>query len=198
MKSKASPKQVFQFRLDLEGIHPPVWRRIQVPADFTLSRLHRVIQAVMDWRDCHLHEFIVAGRACGVPDPDYDDDRDVLDDRTVQLRDLNLSVGSRIEYLYDFGDNWHHVLELEEVLISDTEDVRPWCLGGDRKTPPEDVGGIPGYEEFLEALSDPNHEEHNHMKSWVGRPFDPGKFSVEEANARLGKRFRRRKIARKA
>ena len=183
--------QVLKFRLVLEGIEPAVWRRIQVPADFTLAHLHRAIQAVMDWQDCHLHEFTVAGRAYGVPDPE--DGHQGIDERTVRLRDLGLSAGDRIEYLYDFGDEWRHVLNLEEVLPRDGDNAAPLCLGGECSTPPEDVGGVPGYEEFLEALSDPNHEEHDHMKSWVGLPFDPKRFSAEDANRRLQKTFRRRK-----
>jgi len=152
----------------------------------------------MDWQDYHLHEFTVTGRAYGVPDPDFDADREVADDRVVRLRDLNLSVGDRIQYAYDFGDDWQHGLELEDVGQSDAANTGPVCLDGERSAPPEDVGGPPGYEEFLQALSDPDHEEHEHMKSWVGRPFDPKYFSVEEANQRLRKRFRHRKSAQKA
>jgi hypothetical protein len=186
---------VLQFGLLLEGSQPLIWRQIQVPADFTLARLHGVIQAVMGWQDYHLHEFTIAGRTYSVPDPESE--FEAIDERTVRLRDFNLSPGDRIGYQYDFGDDWQHVLELEEVLASDTDDLRPHCLAGERSTPPEDVGGISGYEEFLEALRDPNHEEHDHMKGWVGRQFDPTEFSVEEANARLEKRFRRRKVVRK-
>ena len=186
-------REVLQFRIFLHGVQPLVWRRIRVPSDFTLARLHRVIQAVMDWQDYHLHEFTIAGRVYSVPDPDYDGDREVVDDRTVRLRDLSLSAGDHLEYLYDFGDNWQHALELEEVLQGDADDIGPLCLEGECSTPPEDVGGISGYEEFLEALSDPDHEEHDHMVSWVGQPFDPGRFSVEAANVRLRKKFRPRK-----
>lgn len=194
----SSPKQIFQFRLSLKGIRPEVWRCVQVPADFTLAQLHRVIQATMGWQDCHLHEFIVSGRTFGAPDPDYDVDREVVDDRTARLRDLNLSPGSRLEYLYDFGDDWHHLLKLEEVRAVCGEDAIPLCLAGQHATPPEDVGGVFGYAEFLEVLSDPSHEEHEHMRSWVGRPFDPECFSNEEANRRLRKAFRHRKAARVA
>ncbi|MBF6560332.1 MAG: plasmid pRiA4b ORF-3 family protein [Candidatus Binataceae bacterium] len=184
-------RQVLQFRLVLEGVEPAVWRRIQVPIDFTLARLHRVVQAVMGWQDYHLHQFTICGRAYGVPDPE--DEHNVIEEGAVRLCDLQLSPGDRLEYLYDFGDDWQHVCELEKVLQGDANDLSPRCLGGDCSTPPEDVGGAPGYEEFLQALADPSHEEHAHMKSWVGRPFDPRSFSVEEANQRLRKIFRGRK-----
>ena len=107
-----------------------------------------------------------------------------------------MSVGDCVEYRYDFGDNWEHMLEVEEVLQRDVDDLVPVCLDGERSTPPEDVGGTVGYEEFLEALAEPEHEEHEHMKSWVGRPFDPAHFSASEVNERLRRRFRSKKTAR--
>ena len=188
-------RQIFQFRLSLDGIKPPIWRRILVPADFTLSQLHRVIQAVMDWKDYHLHEFNVAGRVYGIPDPDGD--LEFIDDRRVHLRDLRLSTRSRIRYIYDFGDEWTHELRLEEVLQSDSDDIGALCIGGEFSAPPEDVGGIFAYEEFLEALSDANHEQHKDAKEWIG-DFDPANFSIEEANKRIRKRFRRRKAPQRA
>jgi hypothetical protein len=187
--------RVFQFRLSLEGSEPPIWRRFLVPDDFTLAQLHRVIQAVMDWQDDHLHEFKVAGRVYGIPDPDRL--LQSIDDRTVRLRDLNLTPRSRILYVYDFGDEWRHALKLEEVSQSDSDDIRALCIGGERNAPPEDVGGVFAYQEFLEILSDPTHEQHRELKEWIG-DFDPEYFSVEEANERLRKRFRRRKAAQRA
>jgi hypothetical protein len=187
--------KIFQFRLSLEGIHPEVWRRVQVPADFTLAQLHRVIQTVMDWQDYHLHEFRVTGRTYG--DLESQEEVPGNDERTVRLRDLGISRGDHIQYVYDFGDDWQHLLELEDVVLSDTDNVAPLCLGGERSAPPEDVGGIPGYEDFLEAMADPSHEEHHNMKSWVGRPFDPAHFSTLEVNKRLRRKFGQQKTAAK-
>jgi hypothetical protein len=113
----------------------------------------------------------------------------LLDDRKVRLQDLGLSVGDRIEYVYDFGDNWRQVLALEDALVPAAEAVYPRCGDGQFSSPPEDVGGVSGYEQFLEALSDPDHEEHEDMKAWVGRPFDSMSFSAAEANERLRKRL---------
>src|SRR5216683_1770349 len=107
-------RQIFEFRLYLEHVHPTVWRRILVPDDCTLARLHKVIQAVMNWQDYHLHEFTVKGQA--YRDPEVDEEDRVVDDRTVRLLNLNLAIGDRIEYAYDFGDNWQHVLELEDKM----------------------------------------------------------------------------------
>jgi hypothetical protein len=195
MTATNSSRQVFQFHLSLDGTTPPIWRRILVPADFTLAQLHRVIQAVMNWEDYHLHQFEVAGRVYGIPDPDGE--HQFIDDRRVRLRELNLSSRTRIVYTYDFGDEWIHVLKVEEVSQGDTDDIRALCIGGERNAPPEDVGGVFAYEEFLEALFDPNHEQHQDMKEWIG-DFDPEHFSVEEANKNLQKRVRRRKAAKRA
>jgi len=181
-------KQIFEFYLSLEHVQPTVWRRILVPDDCTLARLHKVIQAVMNWQDYHLHEFMVKSQAYG--DPQVDEDARLVDDRTVRLRNLDIALGDRVEYVYDFGDNWQHVLKLEDKMPPAAEVVYPLCVAGERSAPPEDVGGVSGYEEFLEAFFDPRHEEHEHMKSWIGRPFDPAVFSVIEANERLRKRLR--------
>lgn len=181
-------KEILQFRVSLAEVRPTVWRSIQVPADYTLARLHKVIQAAMGWQDYHLHEFTVGGRVYG--DPEVDEEARLMDDRSVRLRKLDLVIGDHIEYAYDFGDNWQHVLELEDKLSATAGTVYPRCVGGECSAPPEDVGGVSGYEEFLEALFDPAHEEHEHMKSWVGRPFNPTRFAPEEANERLRKRLR--------
>jgi hypothetical protein len=183
----ARVREILQFRLSLEEVQPTVWRRIQVPDDCSLARLHRIIQAVMGWQDYHLHEFTINGQAYG--DPEVDEEERLVDDRTVRLRSLALVIGDRIQYAYDFGDNWQHVLELEDKIPLSAEKVYPLCVGGECSAPPEDVGGTSGYEEFLEALFDPSHEEHEHMKLWVGRPFDPSVFSVDEANERLRKKL---------
>jgi pRiA4b ORF-3-like protein len=189
-----SSRQVFQFHLSLDGATPPIWRRILVPADFTLAQLHRVIQAVMDWTDDHLHEFKVAGRLYGIPDPDGE--HESIDDRTVRLRDLNLTPRTRISYTYDLGDEWVHALKVEEVSQGDSDDIRALCVAGERSGPPEDVGGVFGYEELLVARSDPNHEQHNDAKDWLG-DFDPEYFSIEEANQRIRKSVRRSKTAKR-
>jgi len=182
---------IYQFRVFLEDVRPLVWRRIQVPADFAIARLHRVIQAIMDWQDCHLHEFSVADRTYGAPDPE--EEREVLDERGVRLQDIGLSVGDRVAYIYDFGDNWRLVLQLEHELLPDADTVYPVCVDGESSAPPEDVGGTSGYEEFLEALADPDHEDHLRMKEWVGQPFDQSAFSLAETNRRLQKMVQPRK-----
>jgi hypothetical protein len=117
----------------------------------------------MDWQDHHLHEFTVGGPPYG--DPDLDEENRVLDERTVHLRDLGLASGAHFEYAYDFGDNWQHVLEFEDEVSPAAGAAHPVCVGGECSAPPEDVGGVSGYQELLEALADPSHEEHEAMQA---------------------------------
>jgi hypothetical protein len=130
-----------------------------------------------------------------VPDPDDDMyERKVIDESRVRLVEAVPRVGTRFEYLYDFGDNWRHELLLEAILLPETAVQYPTCIVGERRTPPEDVGGTSGYEDYLEALADPENEEHENMLQWRG-PFNPETFSPAQVNQRLQKKFRPRKSA---
>jgi len=180
---------ILQLCVSLEGIEPRIWRRIQVPDTFTLKQLHRVIQIVMGWQDSHLHEFSLSDKRYGEPNPEDEDT--VIDETTVRLRDLSLSIGGSMGYAYDFGDDWQHRVVLEETLVPNPDSVYPACLAGERGAPPEDVGGAGGYVEFLEAIADPDHEDHDANLEWVGGQFDPEAFSVTEVNERLGRALRR-------
>lgn len=174
---------VLQFKVVLRGSRPSIWRRIQVPEGLSLSALHEVIQVVMGWAGYHMHEFSYQGLRYGVPDPDWGDG-EVLDERDLLLSDLSLSVKDKIFYEYDFGDGWEHVLTLEKILTL-PELRTPLCLKGARACPPEDCGGIWGYEELLNALKDPDHEEHESMTTWLGGSFDPERFGLDGINRRL-------------
>ncbi len=177
---------ILQFKVTLRGVRPPVWRRIQVPATYTFWDLHVAIQDSMGWRDYHLHLFRV------VPGPrrrslriGIADDDGFLGD-PVSLPGWDIPVarylnrrGQRAKYVYDFGDGWQHSLLLERVLPREAGVAYPRCLDGRRRCPPEDVGGVPGYEEFLEALRDPQHGAHEEYLVWVGGSFDPAAFDAE-------------------
>ncbi len=179
----------------LQDIEPPIWRRIQVWEDITLAQLHAILQIVMEWEDCHLHQFVIGRRLYSVPDPDDDMyERKVIDESRARLGDVVPRVGTQFEYLYDFGDSWRHDLLLEAILLPEPAMQYPRCIAGERRAPPEDAGGTPGYEEYLEVLADPEHEEHENMLQWRG-PFDPEAFSPDHVNARLRKKFRSRKPA---
>lgn len=183
-------RAIYQIRVALQEIQPSICRRIQVWEDITLAQLHTILQIVMDWEDYHLHEFTIGRRLYSVPDPDDDMyERKVIDERQVRLCEVVPRVGTQFLYLYDFGDSWHHDLLLEAVIMADVTLQYPRCVAGERRTPPEDVGGTPGYEDYLDALADPDHEKHENMLRWRG-PFDPQSFSADEVNSRLWKRFR--------
>jgi len=181
---------VYQLKVTLQDIHPLIWRRIQVWEDATLAQLHRVLQIVMGWEDCHLHEVRIGKRIYGVPDPDDDlYEREVLDDRFSKLRDIVSGVGSEFLYVYDFGDDWRHDLLLEAISLPEPDSQYPRCVAGERSAPPEDVGGVGGYDLYLETMADPGHREHEDMLRWRG-PFDPESFSLAAVNQELRKKFR--------
>jgi len=161
------------------------------------AQLHRILQIVMGWEDYHLHQFEIGRRIYRVPDPDdYLYERKVINESRVRLREVVPRVATHFEYLYDFGDSWRHDLLLEAIVLPDLGAEYPHCLAGERHTPLEDVGGSPGYENYLEALADPEHKEHENVLRWRG-PFDPEAFSLTAVNQQLQKKFRsaRRKAA---
>ncbi|HEY7617888.1 MAG TPA: plasmid pRiA4b ORF-3 family protein [Terriglobales bacterium] len=172
-------------------------RRLLVPADMTLAQLHDVLQAAMGWEDGHMHEFSVSQRRIGRPNPE---DRlmgmpSVESERTVRLSGILGRVGSKAIYTYDFGDSWEHSLVLEKRLPVDPNTPYPVCSDGQLACPPEDCGGIPGFYDLVEALSDANHERHEEMLDWIGE-FDPQAFSVESVNRMLTPLRRRRNTSR--
>jgi len=177
---------VYQFKVTLRDVSPPIWRRIQVWGDYTLDQLHRVLQMAMGWENYHEYEFHVAGRNYRLPDPD---EPDVLDAKRTRISNVFIKPGSDSEYVYDFGDYWRHDLQLETVSEPEPNAAYPRCLDGARNCPPEDVGGAPAYEDYLAALADPCHKAHQEMILWRGR-FDPETFSVEKFNHRIGEKFR--------
>lgn len=166
--------RIFQMKATLLGIKPPVWRRLLVEGSTTLLDLHHTLQGAFGWDDAHLHEFEVDGVRYGTDDgqswgpPVKDESRAVL--RRVA------SQGTVIRYWYDFGDDWIHKVVVEKVLTPVPGVVYPRCVAGKRSGPPEDCGGLWGYENLLEAISDPAHPEHEDMLEWVGGEFDPEAF----------------------
>jgi Plasmid pRiA4b ORF-3-like protein len=177
--------ETYQIKVTLHGSQLPIWRRIQVGSDTTLAKLHRILQRVMGWQDSHLHQFTVQGERYSVPSEENEGPRKPKDERKHKLSDLNLSEGSEFQYTYDFGDNWEHVLAVEKAFSPDKDARYPVCLAGARACPPEDVGGIPGYEGFLRAISHPKHPEHQEYLEWIGGSFDSEAFDVEAVNQSL-------------
>lgn len=186
-KKMSAPQEIYQIKVTLLGASPPIWRRLLVPADLTLAQLHVALQAAMGWEDSHLHEFRIGQRRFGVPDPD---DRlmgmpQVSSERAVRLSTVLGRIGAKAVYTYDFGDDWEHAIVLEKRLPADAHLRYPLCIAGKRACPPEDCGGIGGFYSLLDAIRDPNHDQHEEMRDWLGADFDPIAFSLDDINRRL-------------
>lgn len=172
---------IYQLKISLAHVRPLVWRRIQVPADIRLGRLHDILQICMGWQDCHLHLFVTRQANYGVPDPDSSH---IEDERPVRL-DRIADIGDTLGYEYDFGDGWLHEVKVEKSLFADNNKYYPLCLAGNRACPPEDCGGPPGYQRLLRILRNPEHREYEDMLGWAGEDFDPKAFNLVEINRHL-------------
>lgn len=174
----------YQIHLELLGSKPKIWRRLIIPADMLLSDLHKVIQTAMGWTNSHLHMFS-KGKVFLEPlqDAEFFDSAGI-DYTGYTAGSLLEKKGDSIQYEYDFGDSWYHAIKLEKVL-DEYEDTLPVCTGGALNVPPEDIGGIWGFQEFKKALNDPKHPEHEMYKEWTGGHYDPEYFDLEEINEML-------------
>ena len=183
-QAKAS---AYRIKITLVGVEPPVWRRVLVSGDTSLGELHGIIQRVIGWSNSHLHMFHVGKTRYAPPTPDWDD---VEDERKVILRDIAPEAGIKFFYEYDMGDSWQHQVAVEAVMPAVARSHGPECLAGARACPPEDCGGIGGYEDLLAAIRDPKHEQHDEMVEWVGEDFDPEAFDLAQVNKALGRKRR--------
>jgi hypothetical protein len=177
------PTSAHQLKITLTGIRPPIWRRLQVSSSINLRRLHDVIQEAMGWTQSHLYQFQVGDVEYGEPDEEFG--MPIRRAKATPLRKIAPEPGAVFLYEYDFGDSWQHRIEVEKVLPPEPGVRYPRCLAGKRACPPEDVGGIYGYEEFRQAIRDPKHPEHEAMLEWVGGAFDPEAFDLRGVNERL-------------
>jgi hypothetical protein len=199
--TQISSNQIVRLKITLDDFKPVIWRRIEVPLATSLLDLHDVIQAVMLFENYHLFEFVTGTRGTEtrftIPDP-YDDfaDNDFegnMDASKTELGTL-IEVGiKRLTYTYDFGDNWGHTILVESVAVADSSTTYPRFIEGANRAPPEDVGGIPGFENFLKVMAKPRHPEHADIKQWYGRPFDPKDIAEAEIATRIAKLAKRSK-----
>jgi len=172
--TKTKSDSILQLKITLLGSEPAIWRRLLVPADKTLGDLNYMVQVAMGWTNSHLHQFKV-DKVC------YADPRFELegteDEFAVRLGEF-AGTKARLLFEYDFGDGWKHDIKVEKVLPKEAGTRYPVCVGGERACPPEDCGGVWGYEELLEAIRDPKHEQHEEMLEWIGGSFDPEAFDL--------------------
>jgi hypothetical protein len=181
---------VYQFKIQLLDVKPPIWRRIQV-TDSTFDKLHEHIQTAMGWTNSHLHQFDIKGERYGDPEllDDGFQDFECVDSTRTTLGEIlpKTGKGFSFKYEYDFGDGWAHEVVFEGCPAVDAKVKYPLCLEGARACPPEDCGGVWGYRDFLEAISNKKHEEHNSMLEWVGGRFEPEEFDSDRATKSMRK-----------
>ena len=180
-------KTVYQLKVTLKHISPPVWRRLLVP-DCSLDDLHEAIQIAMGWDSYHLYSFEVGEVEFTHPEMD-DGELNMLDATSTRLSKILKKPRQKFEYLYDFGDGWRHEVLVEKIEQPKVISLSPECIGGRRACPPEDVGGIYGYDEYLKAMADPDHERHEEWLGWRG-PFEPEVFDAAAVNRELRRVFR--------
>jgi hypothetical protein len=191
---------VLRFTVTLEETAPPIWRRIEIPATYDFWGLHVAIQDAMGWLDSHLHEFEVADPSTGgvvrvgIPDDDFPDERPLSPGWAVLVAPYFREPGVTARYVYDFGDAWVHRVTFEGRSPRTPGTKYPRCAGGARRCPPEDCGGIGGFEEFLAAIADPQHDEHEAMLTWAGGTYDPDDF--DPATVRFDDPAKRLRMAR--
>lgn len=202
MARKSAKNSVFRFRVELRDIAPPIWREIEVPGTCSFWDLHVAIQDAMGWQDYHLHAFLpidsgIDGSdwAIGIPmDDEFPDDRETFAGWQVPVAKHFQRAGDRMTYVYDFGDDWTHDIVLEKITACDSK--KPVvCTAGERACPPEDCGGPWGYRTLVEALADPDHDQHEDMKRWIGdsfdaESFDPTKVVFDDPTERWNRAFR--------
>ena len=176
--------KIYQLKITLKNIKPPVWRRVEVPANIKLSQLHDVIQTVMGWYDYHLQSFEIGGVEFFANKEDLSEFGGTLTSK-AKLNDYLVVEKQKANYTYDFGDDWKHEILLEAIKDAEKGVTYPRCIGGKRNCPPEDCGGAYGYMELLEILKNPKHPEHEEMLEWVGGGFDPEEFDVALVNELL-------------
>jgi hypothetical protein len=166
---------IARLKITLGDVKPAVLRRVEVPFDIRLDRLHLTIQAAMGWTNSHLYEIRAGGVGWSTPLPDVDGGRDFLDARKAKLDDVLEDIGTKtLRYIYDFGDGWEHTIKVERLADPEPGTLYPRLTEASGRCPPEDVGGPWGYAEFLEAMSNPKHERHDALAGWIDEDqFDP-------------------------
>jgi len=176
--------KIYQLKITLKDVKPPVWRRVEVPADIKLDKLGEIILRAMGWGGYHLTSFEFRGE-------EYFGDKESAEDMggmlasKAKLSQCLTSLNQKGAYTYDFGDDWRHEILLEKIFDPEKGVSYPRCTAGKRNCPPDDCGGPWGYEDFLKAIQNPKHPEHEDMLEWVGGKFDPEEFDLEGVNEGL-------------
>ena len=176
-----SPDDIAILRIELEDIDPLIWRRVAVRTSMNLKSVHGVIQAAMGWLDSHLWVFTTNGRKYSILIPNDADWNERIKDAAKTKLSALLTVGVReIGYVYDMGDNWQHRIIVEKLKAAELGALYPQFLGGERRCPPEDCGGIPGYYEFLNNIASKQSKKRKAALDWYGAPYDPDEIGEQQ------------------
>lgn len=176
-------KQVYQFKIFLQESEPLIWRRIQVPENYTFFDLHAAIQDAMGWDDSHIHDFEVkhpikgGTKRIGAPDEQFGEE--ISPEWEEYIKDYFSKSNKLADYMYDFGDSWAHKIKLEKILPREDKVKYPVCISGERACPPEDCGGIWEYMDILKMLKDPKSKDYKEVIEWIGEDFDPENFDPQ-------------------
>mgnify|MGYP000984425354 CR=1 FL=1 len=173
--------EALQLKITLQDLKPEVWRRVLVSEENTFCQLHEIIQLVFDWQNRYLYEFDVRGQAIG-DFPQRFVPQQPQNARRLKLKDFALQPEERFQYVYDLGDWWRHEILVEAARQEAGSAV---CLGGERKSPPEHIGGFWGYGEFLGMLEHLPALQYIHLAAWAGVKFEPEEFELEKINRAL-------------
>lgn len=184
---------VMQFKITLNDFTPKIWRRIIAPSAYSFFDFHCAIQDAFGWTDLHLHSFYIAQKGTArlisiqFPDPDNDfpiREDDDLDERKEKIADYFGVRVKQCQYTYDFGDNWDHTIVFEKAFSAETGQKYPICTAGENACPPEDCGGVGGYDELIAILKNPKNKEYREMCEWLeidsGKEFDPTEFDLKD------------------
>jgi hypothetical protein len=188
-----APTEIARLKISLDDVEPAVIRRIEVPIGIRLDRLHAVLQAAIGWTNSHLWEFRAGDVGWGIPDPRWSDGPKDASKATLATV-LEDTGAKRLTYLYDYGDGWEHTIKIERIGQALPGELYPRLLDATGRCPPEDIGGPPGYFEFLEAIADPRHERHTVFKEFYDADFDPNAVNlllIQRQLADLARRWSR-------
>ena len=176
-----SANTVARLKITLDAVKPTVLRRVEVPFDIRLDRLHLTMQAALGWTNSHLYEIRAGDVGWSTLYPEADWPEDFLDARKARLDKVMEDVGTKtLRHIYDFGDGWEHTIKIEQLTDPEPGALYPRLIAATGRCPPEDCGGPWGYAEFLDAIRDPAHERHTELKEWIGCDFDPDNVDSEE------------------
>lgn len=180
---------IYQIKILLMGIEPPIWRRFFVPSTVNLHQLHKILQIVMGWEESHLHQFVLGADVYADPEMEPEGEMGQMkDEHRYKLGNILPRESTAITYEYDFGDRWKHLLLVEKIIPPDEPvDESLICIEGERACPPEDCGGYHGYAEVLDIIFNPSHPDYEAMLEWTGKDFNPEIFNLKAVNALLRK-----------